>query len=204
MSEDYVNQVTLNFLISKSQLDKLNKKRSAEREETIKNDKEIFREQIGNLFNDLLNNNEPLDLLSEVRESFEYFVAKSIYFFKTRSEIRAVELEESEDKGIQEDDVYDDDKEDEDDVNDEDINNEDINDEEDFDIDKKPVHKKESKQIKLKESEQVHKLPLDWFKNTRQNYKMTQILPRKKEVNLDSGQEKEQQEEKKYIKTIKL
>lgn len=206
MSEDYVNQVTLNFLISKNQLDKLNKKRMAEREENIKSDKEIFREQICALFNDLLNNNEPLDLLSEVRESFDYFVAKSVYYFKTRSEIRAVEEEEA-DKGIQEDDVYDDDKEDEEDVNeDEEDVEEDVNEElEEDEEEEKPTRKKGIKQIKLKESDQVHKLPLDWFKNTRQNYKMTQILPRKKEINLEEDLDKEKEkEEKKYIKTIKL
>ena len=28
----------------------------------------------------------------------------------------------------------------------------------------------------------IHKLPVDWFHNVRQNYKLTQILPRKKEL----------------------
>ena len=46
------------------------------------------------------------------------------------------------------------------------------------------VHKKHPNKYKLTEgSEDIHKLPLDWFKTTRTNYTMSQILPRKKEIN---------------------
>lgn len=190
MSEDYVNQLTLNFLISKTQLDKLHKKRINEREQNLKSDKEIFREEISKLFNDLMNGDAPLDLLSDVKDSFDYFVTKSVYYFKTSSEIRAVE-EAEEDKGIQEDDNYDDNDVDEDvdDDNDDDNVDEDTGSNDDC--------KNGPKLEKDAASDKVHKLPLDWFKNTRQNYKMTQILPRKKEISLDS-----EKEEKKTIKNI--
>jgi hypothetical protein len=44
---------------------------------------------------------------------------------------------------------------------------------------------KKSKQKGLETSngvDDIHKLPVDWFHNVRQNYKITQILPRKKEL----------------------
>jgi len=44
---------------------------------------------------------------------------------------------------------------------------------------------KKSKQKGLNTSngvDDIHKLPVDWFHNVRQNYKITQILPRKKEL----------------------
>jgi hypothetical protein len=34
--------------------------------------------------------------------------------------------------------------------------------------------------------EDIHKLPLDWFNATRQNYKQNQIIPRKKELTIDN------------------
>ena len=32
----------------------------------------------------------------------------------------------------------------------------------------------------------IQKLPLDWFNTTRQNYKINQIIPRKKEIIFDN------------------
>ena len=34
--------------------------------------------------------------------------------------------------------------------------------------------------------EDIHKLPVDWFNSTRQNYKINQIIPRKKEIVIDN------------------
>ena len=61
MSEDYVNQLTLNFLISKTQLDKLNKKRHSDKQQIMKTEKEIFREEIYQLFDNLFDENAPTD-----------------------------------------------------------------------------------------------------------------------------------------------
>ena len=38
--------------------------------------------------------------------------------------------------------------------------------------------------------EDIHKLPLDWFNSTRQNYKINQIIPRKKEIIIDNSSSK--------------
>ena len=82
MSDDLVNQLTLNFLISKHQLLKLNKRLKETTEQTRKTDKEIYGERIKHLFNDLLVNETPQDVLQDVKTGFEFFVDKCIYYFK--------------------------------------------------------------------------------------------------------------------------
>jgi hypothetical protein len=86
MSEDYVNQLTLNFLISKTQLAKLNKKITQDSKNVLHEDKEKFRKDIVKLFNKLLENDVPLDLLQDVRDSFDHFIEKSIYYLKVRED----------------------------------------------------------------------------------------------------------------------
>jgi len=82
MSDDLVNQLTLNCLISKHQLLKLNKRLKETTEQTRKTDKEIYRERIQHLFNDLLVNETPEGVLQDVKTGFEFFVDKCIYYFK--------------------------------------------------------------------------------------------------------------------------
>ena len=86
MSEDYVNQLTLNFLISKTQLAKLNKKITQDSQNILNEDKERFRKDIVQLFNKLLENDVPSDLLQDVRDSFDHFIDKSIYYLKVRED----------------------------------------------------------------------------------------------------------------------
>ena len=75
---DYVNQLTLNFLISKTQLNKLNKLKQKEFDLKPMYDKD----RITNLFNKLLNNNKPDDLLEDVQTCFDAFIEKSIYYLE--------------------------------------------------------------------------------------------------------------------------
>lgn len=79
MSDDLVNQLTLNFLISKKQLQKLNKQYKADNK-----NKELsnYKERLVQLFEDLLVHNPPDDLMCNVTSSFEMFVEKAIYYFK--------------------------------------------------------------------------------------------------------------------------
>ena len=86
MSDDYVNQLTLNFLISKTQLAKLNKKISQDSKSVLHEDKERFRKDIVQLFNKLLENEATSDLLQDVRDSFDHFIDKSIYYLKVRED----------------------------------------------------------------------------------------------------------------------
>ena len=82
MSEDLVNQLTLNFLISKKQLEKLNKKMNEDVLQTAKNDNIIYEERVKNLFERLMANNPPDDLLYDVRSSFDLFLNKCIYYLR--------------------------------------------------------------------------------------------------------------------------
>ena len=84
MSDDLVNQITLNFLISKHQLQKLNKKIKQKEEDKMKTDMEIYKEQFVELFNKMVNDDFPDDLLEDVKHSYTYFVEKSIYYLKMR------------------------------------------------------------------------------------------------------------------------
>jgi hypothetical protein len=97
MSDDFINQLTLNFLISKNQLNKLNKKVKENAENTRKTDKEIYGPRIKKLFDDLLVNEPPEILLQEVKTGFDYFIDKSIYYFKALDNNELLEKERTND-----------------------------------------------------------------------------------------------------------
>lgn len=82
MSNELVDQLTLNLLISKTQLQKLNKKIKETTDNNRKTDKEIYGERIKELFSDLLVDNKPEDLLQDVETGFQFFLDKCIYYFK--------------------------------------------------------------------------------------------------------------------------
>ena len=207
MSEDYVNQLTLNFLISKTQLAKLNKKITQDSQNILNEDKERFRKDIVQLFNKLLENDVPSDLLQDVRDSFDHFIDKSIYYLKVREdnnkhhqavkeeddvedeETSFKEDEEDEDEEDEETSFKEDEEDDdetsfkEDDVKEDDEETSFKEDEEEDDENVVKVHKKVTKATMVSNGvDDIQKLPLDWFNNIRQNYKKTQILSRKKEL----------------------
>ena len=97
MSEELVNQLTLNFLISKNQLQKLNKKVNENIKNNRKTDKEIYNDRIKKLFNDLLVDQSPNDLLQEVKTGFDFFVDKCIYYFKALDNNELLEKERTSD-----------------------------------------------------------------------------------------------------------
>lgn len=84
MSNDYVKQLTLDCLISKSQLEKLNKRLKENSNGVVKPDKEIYKERIKLLFGDLFDRDE--DFGSDLLESFDIFVNKCIQYLKKRDE----------------------------------------------------------------------------------------------------------------------
>jgi hypothetical protein len=217
MSDDYVNQLTLNFLISKTQLAKLNKKITQDSQNILHEDKERFRKDIVQLFNKLLENDVPSDLLQDVRDSFDHFIDKSIYYLKVREdnnknneyynkndnfkegEDGEDDNEDGEDEDGEDEDGEDDNEEQEDEPN---FNEEDVvetmieeDDEEDDEEDESEeqnnvvrVHKKVTKTTMVSNGvDDIQKLPLDWFNNIRQNYKKTQILSRKKELTIPNN-----------------
>lgn len=95
MSDDLVNQLTLNFLISKQQLQKLNKKNKDDAKTKWNSEYLAQRERIKILFEQLLFNNEPDDLLIDVRDAFDEFVNKSVYYFKAHDTTENLEKERS-------------------------------------------------------------------------------------------------------------
>ena len=102
MSDDLVNQITLNFLISKQQLQKLNKKIKQKEEDKMKTDMEIYKDKFVELFLKMTNNELPSDLLEDVNHSYNYFVEKAIYYLKMKesssTEASANEIVESDEE----------------------------------------------------------------------------------------------------------
>ena len=74
----YINEITLNFLISKSQLHKLNKLKQKD----LVLEPTYDKNRIHQLFKQLLNNNKPDDLLEDVKTCFDAFVEKSVYYLE--------------------------------------------------------------------------------------------------------------------------
>ena len=175
MSDDLVNQITLNYLISKSQLQKLNNKIKQKEQDNMKSDKEIYKDQIGELFTKCLNDEFPDDLLQDVRNSFTYFIEKSVYYLK----IKANNLDTIASASEAEEDAVED-LEDEDDV----ASLEDdmvASLEEDVVTPVKPerVFKKNNKVVHSEGVENIQQLPLDWFTKVRYGYKQNRNLPLK-------------------------
>ena len=197
LDNDYVNQLTLNFLISKSQLHKLNKLKQ-------KDIVPIYdKKRVHKLFNKLLNDENPDDLLDDVKMSFDAFIEKSIYYLEIHDKNESIQNERTgevadEDvlaKAVEEDINYDKEYDDDDDDDEED----DFNDDEDDNavvahavesVIVKKINTKYSKKNISNGVDDIHKLPLDWFNTTRQNYKQNQIIPRKKEIIIDNSSSK--------------
>jgi len=186
----YVNQLTLNFLISKNQLQKLHKLK--QKEQFL--EPEYDKERIHKLFNQLLNNNKPDDLLEDVKTCFDAFIEKSIYYLETHDKNEIIQNELTTSISDEEDIKNDIDFEDEEDINDdidfEEEEEEQEDEEEEEEIIKKEVvtpYTKYSKKNKVSNGvEDIHKLTVDWFNSARQNYKINQIIPRKKEIVIDN------------------
>ena len=211
MSEELVNQLTLNFLISSNQLQKLNKKLNENTENNRKSDKDIYKERIQILFNDLLKDREPDDLLQEVKTGFDFFIDKCIYYFKVVDNNKILEKErtntlndneyikddidfekeereiergnykEKDDKECQNEEEVGEDEDDADDLEGDDLEEEDG----ENDIYVKPKYYK--KPAISEGVENIHQLPLNWFQNIRQNYKKNKIIPRKREIIIDNN-----------------
>lgn len=98
-SNDFVNQITLNCLISKSQLMKINntkikKNLNVERSKKIKK----YNLQLLELFEKLLNKTEPTDLFDDVRSSYIHFIDKTIIYLDSINSNIIEEEEEKEEK----------------------------------------------------------------------------------------------------------
>ena len=187
MSDDFVNQLTLNFLISKQQLQKLNKKTKDNIQQTMIEERLFYGDRIKSLFNNLFDNNPPDDLLYYVKTTFDSFIEKSIYYFKAHDNSENLEKERTED--IQDDIDYE--KEERDIANgnykentEDDTENTEDDTETTCPNNNTIVKHKYRTKTASAGVDDIQKLPLDWFHNVRQHYKQNQIIPRKKEPQL--------------------
>jgi hypothetical protein len=198
----YVNQLTLNFLISKSQLHKLNKLKQKD----VVSEPTYDKDRIHDLFKQLLNNDKPDDLLEDVKVCFDAFIEKSVYYLEIHDKNENIQNERTgqlvesnvdaieEDINFDEEEYYEDqDEEDQEDDEEDQEDQEDVLEEYFEEPIQEPVKKlntKYSKKTLSKGVEDIHKLPLDWFNTTRQNYKINQIIPRKKEIIINNSSSK--------------
>jgi len=80
--------------ISKTQLNRLNKRMKDSKEETDKlNDKHFYRTRIESLFQGLFNGEKPDDLLEDVETGFNFFIEKAVYYFKVHDKNLDLEKE---------------------------------------------------------------------------------------------------------------
>jgi hypothetical protein len=91
MSNDLINQITLNYLISKQQLEKLNKCKENPANKQ-KQKREIYKQRVLELFTNMLDGNHPDGLLMEVKKSFDYYIDNCIYYFEVHD--NHIEIEE--------------------------------------------------------------------------------------------------------------
>jgi len=202
MSDEFVNQLTLNFLISKNQLHKLNKKMQEDTEKTRMIEMKKWEDRVKMLFQSLLDNDPPSDILLDVKNAFDTFVDKSIYYLKNHD--RTIELENERTEDIKDDIDYEKEERDiekgnyiekhndEDGVEDE---NE-YNDIDDYDDDEDNHEEQEQKQpitvdtniytsfsgkrINTKGVDNIEKVQLNWFEEVRKGNQKNKIMPRKK------------------------
>ena len=86
MSMDLINQITLNYLMSDQQKYKLNNIRKKEHEHEQKKNKEIYKEQIMEIFKKMLNDEVVEHKMNEMQIGFDYFIEKVIYYIKLTNE----------------------------------------------------------------------------------------------------------------------
>ena len=207
MSNDLVNQLTLNFLISKTQLQKLNKKVKETSDQERLREMQQYNERIKNLFNDLLVCQAPDDLLFEVKNTFDNFIDKTIYYFKAHDNNNELEMEragndiqddidyEKEAREIEKGNYLEEEQEEEEEEEEEGQEEEQEEQEEEEEGQEEEEEEQESSKsihnpviVKSKYSitnsvgvNDIQKIPFNWFENVHQNYKKNQIIPRKKE-----------------------
>ena len=186
MSNDLVNQLTLNFLISKTQLQKLNKKIKDTSDQERLREINKYNERIKNLFCDLLVCQPPDDLLLEVKNTFDSFIDKAIYYFKAHDNNIEFEMERTD---IKEDIDYEREEREIEKGNykeREEGQEEELEEEQELEDTSKHIRNPVIVKSKYNTTQSlgvndIQKLQYNWFENVQQNYKKNKIIPRKKE-----------------------
>ena len=81
MSDAFVNQVTLDCLLNKQMYG--NYLRSKEVKQQNKEEIKFYRKRACNLFKEMINRNDPEDLLPDVKYAYDNFINSAIHYFKT-------------------------------------------------------------------------------------------------------------------------
>ena len=197
MSDDLVNQLTLNFLISKNQLQKLNQKSKELSDQDKIKEKQIYINRIKQLFDDLLVNQPPDDLIFDVKNAFDKFIDRAIYYFKAHDNSNALEFErttdiyedidfEREEKAIENGNYTERSNEDDLGQEEEDLGQE----EDDLGQEEEDLEQEEQHPVIVTSKyrtpthsigvEDIQKLPVDWFQHVRKKYIKNNIIPRTK------------------------
>ena len=77
MSEEFVNKVTLEYLVNKEYNVVLKATTKVD-----KKDRKFYRKRIFNLTKEILNNEEPTDILPDVKYAFDNYVKHCVNYFK--------------------------------------------------------------------------------------------------------------------------
>jgi hypothetical protein len=81
MSEDFVNQITLDCLLNKQMYN--NQIRCKKAKQINKEERKFYRKRIFNLFKEIINGNQPEDLSPDVKYAYDNFMNTTIQYFKT-------------------------------------------------------------------------------------------------------------------------
>ena len=80
MSEAFVNQVTLDCLLNKQMFSKHIKNQKVK--SINKQERKFYKKRIFSLFKEIITNNEPADLLPDVKYAYDNFINSCIHYFK--------------------------------------------------------------------------------------------------------------------------
>lgn len=83
MSEDFVNQITLDCLLNKQLYHNQIKNKNKKSKQINKEERKFYRKRIFNLFKEMINNNSPQELPQDVKYAYDNFIESTIHYFKT-------------------------------------------------------------------------------------------------------------------------
>jgi len=83
MSEDFVNQITLDCLLNKELYHNQIKNKKSKSKQINKEERNFYRKRIFNLFKEMINNNSPQELPQDVKYAYDNFIESTIHYFKT-------------------------------------------------------------------------------------------------------------------------
>ena len=180
-----IDELTLNLLINKNVLERLNKQNSESIDSKKKQEMVDYERRIKNLFNNLYDNCLPSDLSIDVKNSFTLFIEKSIYYLKTHDGFEKLENECSNNNDMEIKDDIDYEKEENDIMN---GNYSEYNDDQyelekdeemsDNDNIKEEVIEKYKEKTFSDEVDEIKSPQINWFNYSNKGREMYKILPR--------------------------